>query len=131
MISHTSPAQRVLETDIKRRVRQTREGHPLLACDVLGTSVVVPHRVFNVHVDNLTISSRSTDRRRNHDEGVFVHEIPYASLILGAVARVRDEVEFKGVGEKRQDEQDQEKLDDGRVSIWRGRHGCGGVARRG
>ncbi len=71
--------------------------------------------ITDMHIDNLSISSVSTDCRRNHDKCIFVHEIPYASLILGAVARVCDKVEFQGLRERENDKQDEEEFDDRRI----------------
>ena len=51
----------------------------------------------HMHVDDLTISPTSTDRSCNNDQRISVYEIPYASLILGTVARVCNKVEFEGV----------------------------------
>ena len=65
-----------------------------------------------MHIDNLSISSIPTDRRRNDDKSVLVHEIPYASFILRAVARVCDKVEFQGLRQRDNDEQDKEEVDD-------------------
>ena len=69
-----------------------------------------------MHIDNLTISPIPADCRRNNDECIFVHKIPYASLILRAVARVCDKVEFQGLRERNDDKQDKEELDNRRVS---------------
>jgi hypothetical protein len=59
-----------------------------------------------VHIDNLPISSTSADRRRDNDQCIFVNKVPYASLVLGAVARVCDEVEFEGLREREDDKKD-------------------------
>jgi hypothetical protein len=69
-----------------------------------------------MHIDNLPISFTSTDRCRNNHQRIAVHKIPYASLVLGAVARVCDEVEFEGLREWEDDKKDQDELDDRRVS---------------
>jgi hypothetical protein len=50
-----------------------------------------------MHIDNLPVSSTSTDRCRDHHQRISVRKISYATLIFGTVARVCDEVEFKGV----------------------------------
>jgi len=65
-----------------------------------------------MHVDDLTISSISTDRSCNNDQRISVHEIPYASLILGTVAGVCNKVEFEGVREGKDNKKDQEEFDD-------------------
>jgi hypothetical protein len=65
-----------------------------------------------MHVDNLTISSTSTDRSCNNDQRIPIHEIPYASLILGAVAGVCNKVEFEGMREGKDNKEDQEEFDD-------------------
>ena len=64
-----------------------------------------------MHVDDLAISPTSTDRSCNNDQCISVHEIPYASLILGTVARVCNKVEFEGVREGK-DKEDQEEFND-------------------
>ena len=51
-----------------------------------------------MHVDDLPIAFATTDRCRDDNEGVLVDEISNTSLILGAVAGVRDEVELEGMG---------------------------------
>ena len=53
-----------------------------------------------MHIDNLSITSASTDGRSHHDERVFVDEIPYTSLVLAAVAGLCDEVEFESEAER-------------------------------
>ena len=65
-----------------------------------------------MHVDDLAISSTSTDRSCNNDQCISVHEIPYASLILGTVAGVCNKVEFEGVREGKDNKKDQEEFDD-------------------
>jgi hypothetical protein len=65
-----------------------------------------------MHVDDLTISPTPTDRSCNNDQCISVHEIPYASLILGTVARVRNKVEFEGVREGKDNKEDQEEFND-------------------
>jgi hypothetical protein len=59
-----------------------------------------------MHIDDLPISSAATDNRSNDDQCVFVYKIPYTSLVLGAVAGVCDEVEFKSLGKREDDEKD-------------------------
>jgi hypothetical protein len=65
-----------------------------------------------MHVDDLTISSTSTDCSCNNDQRISVHEIPYASLILGTVAGVCNKIEFEGVREGKDNKEDQEEFDD-------------------
>lgn len=64
-----------------------------------------------MHVDDLTISSPSTDRSCNNDQRIFVHKIPYASLIVGTVAGVCNKVEFEGVREGKDNKEDQDEFD--------------------
>lgn len=68
-----------------------------------------------MHVDDLPISSTSTDRRCDNDQCVFIDEVSYASLVLGAVAGVCDEVEFEGLRERDDDKKDENELDNRRV----------------
>ena len=59
-----------------------------------------------MHIDDLPISSVATDNRSDDDQCVFIHKIPYAPLVLAAVAGMCDEVEFKSLGKGEDDEKD-------------------------
>ena len=51
-----------------------------------------------MHINNLAISSTAADRRRHDDQCVFVDKISYTSLVLGAMARMCDKIEFECEG---------------------------------
>ena len=59
-----------------------------------------------MHIDNLPIPSTAIQDRRDNDQGVFVDEISYASLIP-AVGWLGNEVEFQGAYEVQSGEQQQ------------------------
>lgn len=49
-----------------------------------------------MHVDHLSITFTPSHRSSDNDKRVLVHEIPYASFVLCAVARLCEQVEFEG-----------------------------------
>lgn len=52
-----------------------------------------------MHIHNLSITLTASYGSRDYDQRILVHEIPYASLVLGIVARRCEEVEFEGGGD--------------------------------
>lgn len=64
--------------------------------------------VTYMHIDNLPITFIPTNRRRHNDQRILIHEIPYTSLILCAVAMLCDEVEFEGEGKREEEGEDEQ-----------------------
>jgi hypothetical protein len=57
-----------------------------------------------MHIDHLSITPTTAHNSSNHDQSITVDKIPYTSLILCAVTRLGDEVEFQCVGEGKKEE---------------------------
>lgn len=60
-----------------------------------------------MHVDHLSVSFVSTDRRRHDNQRILVHKVSYASFILRAVAMLCDQIELESEGKREQNGKDQ------------------------
>lgn len=55
-------------------------------------------KTTHVHINQHAIALVTANRGRNNDQRIFIHEIPYTSLVLDRVARVRLQVELQSQG---------------------------------
>lgn len=59
-----------------------------------------------MHIDHLSIASVPADNGRDHYQGVPAGKVAYTPLILRTVSCLCNEVEFQGVCEREEEEQE-------------------------
>jgi hypothetical protein len=91
----TSPNERILKTDIERRVRKTGERKPALPNNILGPAVIIPHRILDVHVDHHAVALVAADGRRDDDQRVPVDKIADTSLVFRRMPCLCLEIELQ------------------------------------
>ena len=95
----TAGNELVLKADIESRVGVGGKCHSRLAHDIFGPSVLISHRVLDMHIDYLPIALRAIDYRRDQDQGIFANEVPYTSVVLRIVSCVGCKIKFQSPGE--------------------------------